>query len=75
MADFDNGLPPKGVDVSDKKIATIVIDKDVSDDNEIENIKALLIDASEAETKVDNYNIETVLVDKSPSGHNRSFFF
>ncbi|GEM_PF-6121394 len=65
MADFDNGLPPKGIDVSDKKITTILIDKDVSEEHDIENIKALLVDASEADDKVGDYHIQALSIDAS----------
>lgn len=73
MAEFDNGLPPEGIDISDKKISAVLIDKAEAEEADAHKISAVLINKSEPE-EAESYKISAVLIGKEPAGRNRSMF-
>ncbi|MBK5721838.1 hypothetical protein JGH11_13240 [Dysgonomonas sp. Marseille-P4677] len=74
MADFENGLPPEGVDVSNMKINAVLIGKsEVSGNADAYKVSAVLIDKSEVQKQQVN-QISAVLIDKEPAGRNSSMF-
>jgi len=60
MADFENGLPPQGIDISDKKISSIVSDWE---DTEIQQINTILIENAASSGEA-TQSVDSILIDK-----------
>lgn len=73
MADFDNGLPPKETDVTDKSINGIFVSKTDVAKSEISKISAVMVGKSEIESS-DINKIRAILISTEPAGKNTAMF-
>lgn len=74
MADFDNGLPPQGTDISGSGISSVLIDKTDVEEGVANAISAVLLDKEEAQ-EGEVWSVSNILIDKQDAEYrNRCLF-
>ncbi|GAB6007482.1 hypothetical protein [Dysgonomonas reticulitermitis] len=74
MADFDNGLPPQGTDMSGSEISSVLIDKTDVGEGVANSISAVLLDKEEVQ-EGEVWSVSNILIDKQDAEYrNRNMF-
>ena len=73
MADFDNGLPPEGIDVTDNRISSANIGRSDGDAITINDINSINICSSIVDAQSEK-EVYAILVSTEPCGKNTAMF-
>lgn len=73
MADFDNGLPSEGIDVTDNRIISVNIGKSDADTININDINSINISSSNVDTQSVK-KVYAILFSTEPTGKNTAMF-
>lgn len=74
MADFDNGLPPQGTDISGSEVSSVLIDKAGVEEGVANSISAVLLDKEQAQ-EGEVWSVSNIFIDKQDADyHNRCMF-
>lgn len=73
MADFDNGLPPVGTDITDNAVSSVNISSSEAEQADEKRISSVNISSSEAE-QTDEKRIGSVNISKESMGSNWGTF-
>lgn len=74
MADFDNGIPPEGVDTSNDRIEGVAYNTGDADTGGESKINGVAFDTGDADTGTDN-KVESVAYDTEASSDNQFFMY
>lgn len=73
MADFDNGIPPEGVDTSNDRIEGVAYNTDDADTGTESKINGVAFDTDDADTGTEN-KVEGVAFGTEKTGNNWGTF-
>lgn len=73
MADYDNGLPPDTVDISEKKIDSVLIDRRNAEEGANSCVNSILVETKDV-VNVSKQSINSILVEKENAWHNFATF-
>jgi hypothetical protein len=73
MADFDNGLPPEGTDVTDNRVSSVNVSSSDVGDTDIRDISGVTVSSSDVDA-IDIRDINGVMVSMEKSPNNNMLF-
>lgn len=73
MADFDNGLPPKGTDITANEINSVLIGKSEVTKSDVFNVSSVVLETEDVADLLPN-QITSVLIGKEASRYSLCMF-
>lgn len=74
MADLDNGLPPKGTNITDKKVSEIAIQTDNTEAPSQQGVHAIFLNTERTNNQAEA-SIRSITFSTEPAGKNRVLFY
>ena len=74
MADFDNGLPPHGTDITESEISAVLIDKAKVEVGGVYSINAVIMEKEGAQ-EGEVWSVSAILIDKQDADYQNKYMF
>lgn len=74
MADLENGLPPKGTDITNKKVSDISIQTDQTEAPLQQGVQAIFLNTEQTNNPTES-SIKSITFSTEPTGKNLVLFY